>query len=229
MRKIRDNHPAFNEARTIYGKTVKPVSMVKNVLKPASDNNKLGKGFSVIQKGDWKGMSMFSLTLEERKTCPPSCLHWKDCYGNNMRFAHRIEHGPELEKRLELELDFLASHHKIGFVVRLHVLGDFYSPEYVLFWARMLKKHKNLRIFGYTARWDDIIGINIRFLNTQFRDRCVIRFSRNEEFDGENKFAANDKFEGKAITCPEQTGKTQSCLTCGLCWKMNTTVKFNTH
>ena len=58
------------------------------LLKHPKPKNKLGR---LVTKGKFKGYKVFSLTLEERATCPTSCERWGDCYGNNMPFAHRLQ------------------------------------------------------------------------------------------------------------------------------------------
>ena len=130
--------------------------------------------------------------------------------------------------RLEWELDTLiAKHGKIA--VRLHVLGDFFSTEYVRFWDEMLCKHSGLYIWGYTAR-QGVISNRIESLNVAYPERCVIRWSRNIQSTIPSvRFAAEESFEGKSFTCPEQTGKTDSCGTCGACWQSTMTVKFLSH
>jgi len=52
----------------------------------ASTNVKLGKR---VTKGKLAGFPILTLTLEERATCPASCIHYADCYGNNMMNATR--------------------------------------------------------------------------------------------------------------------------------------------
>ena len=63
------------------------------LLKHPKPDNKVGQ---FVHKGEFKGYRIFTLTLEERATCPKSCNQWDVCYGNNMPFAHRLEHGAEL-------------------------------------------------------------------------------------------------------------------------------------
>lgn len=78
------------------------------------------------KKGKLKGAEVYTLTLTERETCPTSCHHWNDCYGNNMPFAHRIEHGEKLEARLIKEVKEICTKAKNKgrlVLVRLHVLG----------------------------------------------------------------------------------------------------------
>ena len=154
-----------------------------------------------------------------------------------MPFAHRFT-TIGLTAKLDKEIDILMDKHKKGIVIRLHVLGDFYSVSYVRFWREQLAKHPLLCIFGYTARKDDNIAHAIWRMNDP--DRCVIRHSGNKDYDGklfatqkafkENwSYAADESFEGKSFDCPEQTGKIKDCASCGLCWMTTKTVRFATH
>ena len=224
-------HPALSEKRTIHTKTIRLPSQPKNILKPASANSKLGKRSNIITKGKWKGMRMFSLTLEERKTCPSDCFRWAECYGNAMPFAHRFEHGSDLTWHLYFELEKLAEKYPEGFVVRLHILGDFYSWAYAMFWRNMLELFPPLHIFGYTARKEGDIHDAIIGTNAKFPERHVVRISTNKSWDQAqpNKTYASNETVGKSFDCPEQTKKTESCLTCGLCWTVNNTVRFQDH
>ena len=135
-----------------------------------------------------------------------------------------------MEDKLETELTTLIEKHPDGIVIRLHVLGDFYNVGYVKFWEEMLLKFPKLCLFGYTGReTDSDIGHAIWLINTRFNDRCVIRYSRSKEHNGNNLFAAEESFEGKSFDCPEQTGKVASCAACGLCWSVTKTVRFLSH
>ena len=213
---------------TVYPKSIKsPLDPTYQVLKKGSNNKKLG---FKITSNKWKYKRLYSLTLTERDTCPESCHHWEDCYGNNMPFAHRFT-TLGLVQVVEEQIETLIKKHPEGIVIRLHVLGDFYSLDYVRFWERMLKQFPTLCVFGYTAREDDSnIGAAIQFLNIQYQDRWVVRFSRSNETKRIGLwYAAEESFEGKAFTCPEQTGKLNSCADCGLCWTAPKTVRFLSH
>jgi hypothetical protein len=222
---------AIRENRTVYTKNVLNAMEVKtSILKSGEQNRKLG-GFVTI--GKWRGMPLYSLTLEERATCPLSCIHIKDCYGNNMPFAHRFEAGKELEQRLEIELKRLNYVHQFGFVIRLHVLGDFYSLDYISRWDRWLKRFPNMKVYGYTGYNPEDenkqyaeIGKAILKLRLKHKDRFQIRLSNG----GDGEFSANsieDNYKG--FTCPEQTNKVPTCADCGLCWTVKTNVNFITH
>ena len=88
MTTLSQEHSAVVNAHTMYRKNVHNIATYKHkVLKP-STNKKLGKR---VTKGRYAGFPMYTLTLEERATCPSACEHWADCYGNNMPFGHRFE------------------------------------------------------------------------------------------------------------------------------------------
>lgn len=197
-------------------------------------NGKLGKGKTKILKGKWKGMPLYQLTLEERATCPRSCPVWDSCYGNNMPFAHRRDHRRwGFLQQLKDEVGELARKYPAGVVVRLHVLGDFYSISYANTWRRLLDRHPELRVFGYTHRWPGTeIGDIIHSMNGP---RCWIRFSdlggamSANVIDPTMSIFGSEPMDTQGIICPEQTGKTRSCLTCGLCWGTTKPIRFLRH
>lgn len=209
-------HAAVREARTLFANRRTPVADAQHVLVSGINSRKIGKR---VTKGHWRGMPVFTLTLEERATCPTSCAHWRDCFGNRMSWALRVEHGPALESRLDVEFAELQRRHPGGFVVRLHVLGDFYSVAYVARWAGWLSRYPAIRVFGYTAHApDSAIGSAIAAMNDW--DRCAIRFSGTGGARGTatiDHLRDATKMVG-AIVCPAQTGKTECCSSCALCW-----------
>ena len=218
---------AIDNGRTIYTNNVYDSISHNGRLLKVSNNKKLGK--SKILKGRHKNKLIYSLSLEERKTCPTSCFHWKTCYGNNMPFAHRFMGNDALMKRLDDELNILSTKHKEGILIRLHVVGDFFSVRYVKFWKKMLDKYSNISIFGYTARtpFSDI-GKEISILRSLEWNRFSVRFSNSFE-----KLSANSQDllgNKQGIICPEQLDKTKNCASCGLCWNNKVdNIIFKTH
>lgn len=222
--KLRPDNPALSEHRTVFPHRVKTVTEVKRVLQSVANNSKLGNSVPVVAKGKWRGMAAFTLTLEERKTCPSSCQMWADCYGNNVRFATRVSSDdmPALQAQIEQELkSLLRTYGRV--LIRLHVLGDFASEEYAEFWRRLVLEHRGLHIFGFTQRpRDSEIGRAVQAINDAAPERVWVRFS-----NAGGPMSAN--VEGEGIPCPEQTGKTDSCMTCGLCWSTTHPVSFKRH
>ena len=218
---------AIENGRTIYTNNVYNSISHNGWLLKVSNNKKLGK--AKIVKGRHKNKFIYSLSLEERKTCPKSCFHWKTCYGNNMPFAHRFTADNNLMKKLDNELNLLSKKHKEGILIRLHVVGDFFSVKYVKFWEKMLGKYNNISIFGYTARTPySSIGKEIVNLRNKIWDRFSVRFSNSVmELSANSQDLLNSK---KGIICPEQLDKTKNCANCGLCWNNKVdNIIFKTH
>lgn len=215
---LGEDHPAIIENRTLFPSRVSEPN--ERLLKSGKHQRKLGEK---VVKGKWAKMPIFTLTLEERSTCPRACHHWHNCYGNHMHWPKRYKHGEDLEVRLHEELLVLAQRYPRGFVVRLHILGDFYSVHYVMQWGRWMQRFPNLRVFGYTARWtDEPIGIALQQVRLAFPERWWVRWSHR---DKETWLSTGES----GITCPVQTGKTSCCGTCGLCWHVEKPIHFLVH
>lgn len=215
-------------SRTRFLTRVLRVADMPSILVSGYSNVKIGRD---VRKGHLKGYWIYTLSLEERATCPTSCAHWRSCYGNAMPFAKRVDHtDPLFLPTLEAEIEMLLKRHKTGVLIRLHALGDFYSVEYVDFWRRMLAEHPNLSIFGYTARsTGEPIGKAVDWMNAR-SDRSMIRFS-NMPFEhmATVSIKAVEDCPPNAFVCPEQTSKTRCCATCGACWSTTKNVAFLEH
>ena len=233
---------AIKNGRTVYTNNVYGSTNYASNLLKLSHNKKLGQ---FISKGRHKNKYLYSLSLEERKTCPTGCFHWKTCYGNNMPFAHRFSVSNNLLVRLHKEIKLLSIKHKEGILIRLHIVGDFYSVAYVKFWKRMLSLYPNISIFGYTARTPySKIGKEIVKLREKIWDRFSVRLSNNvthkltansEDLLSEKLLLSKNVIGLKChsshyVICPEQLDKTKNCANCGLCWNSNVdNIIFKTH
>lgn len=219
------NHAALAENRTLFPSTVVTVddSFDDNLLISGENNRKLGK---VVVKGKFKGYGLFGLSLEERATCPTDCAARTYCYGNGMQMArrHRIEDLGLFQAILDYEIT--ENIEKFGgILVRLHVLGDFPTVEYVAMWADLLDEFPALACYGYTHRSpSDNIGKAIDALKKRFPDRFRIRWSDRMGPDTAiilNEVPPGPRHNG-ALVCPAQTDATACCASCGLCWEMGT-------
>lgn len=214
---------------TRYQKAVVDPTDKPELLLSGFNNIKLGRD---VRKGRFRGYHIFKATLEERATCPTTCGHWRDCYGNNMPFATRLKHGAALEARLPGEIArLLGKRGRVGIMVRLHELGDFYSVEYVQLWGRLLEEHPNLACWGYTARQPNSeIGNAIAELVLKYGDRFAIRWSDGGlETHSTVSISEPEECPPNAFVCPEQTDKTIGCGTCGACWATTRNVAFLDH
>lgn len=223
------NDAALVEGRTVFTSTVRHPDQGGALLKTGHNNPKIGR---TITKGKWKGFPIFMLTLEERATCPRTCELYRSCYGNNMHLAHRWRHGPELEQFLVHEVVALQNEYRHGFAIRLHVLGDFYSRDYVLTWQALLDCCPALHVFGFTARIDPASEITqaLEAVRRAHPARWFIRQSgaRRARMASEVVDLPEHASAG-AIVCPQQTGRTLACATCGLCWATDKNIAFLRH
>lgn len=219
---------AARGGRSLFPSRVFDPGEVQRVLKTGHQSRKIGK---TVAKGPRKGWPIFTLTLEERATCPRSCTEWLSCYGNNMQAAERIAPGLELELALEAEIGALAAAHPDGFLIRLHVLGDFHSAAYVGFWRRMLAAWPALNVFGFTAQPPSSeIGRTLSSLALDFGwSRAAIRFSGAPHAVRAARVIAAGETDAAAILCPAQTGATDCCATCALCWQSERSIAFRRH
>lgn len=218
---------------TVFPSRVRDVSPDECVLKDGAMNPKIGGDVLV---GHLKGARIFTLTLEERATCPRSCKHWRGCYGNAMPHPVRWQPGDRLEERLCAEIhDACQAHEKV--LVRLHILGDFYSAEYVGLWLGLLQLHPGLHVFGFTAWADDThIGSVVARVREIMPGRFMIRHSGRTgtwgSFDITDPFP--EKTIGDAIVCPEQRetnlgDSARHCGDCGACWSTDRPIAFIRH
>lgn len=221
-------HQAVRGGRSLFPSRVFAPYEVQRVLKSGHQSRKIG---AFVTKGPRRGWPILTLTLEERATCPRSCQQWQACYGNNMQAAERIEPGAELEAAIARELTEFAASHPEGFVVRLHVLGDFYSIDYVRFWAEMLTALPSLHVFGFTAHAPDSeIGRAVSLAALEHGwSRFAIRFSGARHALRAARVVEPGVHDHDAVACPAQDGATECCATCGLCWQSERSISFGRH
>lgn len=232
---LKPDHPAVDGARTLFPKSVGVPHVEERLFKSGHNSRKIGDR---VTKGMWKGMPIYTLTLEERATCPKVCEHWRDCFGNKMHWSTRWASGPLLEKNIPIHIAALADKHPKGFVVRLHVLGDFYSSGYVWMWSMLMSQFPQLHVFGYTRRWGEdrgsikqTIETHLSLMNDYFSTRWRVRFSERGGRMG-TKTVDDVTLRGKTpdgIVCPAQTGDADCCGTCGLCWNTDQPIVFLNH
>lgn len=222
-------HKALENAHSIF--TRKGVrSPGASVLVSGHSNVKIGRD---VRKGHLRGYWIYTLTLEERATCPRSCHHWQDCYGNNMPWAKRVDHSDHEALCAAIEADIkrlLAVRGRVGILIRLHALGDFYSVPYVEFWRTMLTLHPRLAIYGYTARSGDEIARSIALTKRLHPDRFRIRWSDGgEASDCTTSIESAADCPVNAFVCPEQTSRVETCAQCAACWSGDKNVAFVSH
>lgn len=223
---LAEDHPASVGATTRFPTRVFHASALDRVLKSGAHTSKIGKR---VMKGKWRGFPIFTLTLTERATCPRSCAQWSSCYGNNLHMSQRVIADGYFETALWSELGALQARHPAGFVVRLHILGDFYDLPYVAQWQNALDSFPALHVFGYTAHdpEGELGAVLLNMALTRW-DRFALRFS-GAGFASMGAEVVDSAAGSEHLICPAQTGKTDCCATCALCWQSDRTIAFLRH
>jgi len=221
---LRADHPAMVGNRTLFPSTVVTVTKTEpaRILISGDNNRKIGK---TVEKGKFKGYGIYMLSLEERATCPTDCSARAFCYGNGMQLArrHRIGDSDVFFDRLGFEIAELLDDEPSGLLIRLHVLGDFPSSEYVAFWKDVLDEYPNVACFGYTHRRFDEIADAIQAVKDAHPDRFRIRWSTDvAQPDAAvvlDRLPRGKRGPNNEVVCPSQTDATACCATCALCWE----------
>ena len=214
---LAEDHPAVIEGRPLFLKSANEHKRHKaRVLVSGHNSRKVGKA---VSKGKLAGFPIYTLTLEERATCPRSCTMWRSCYGNRSPWSLRWPAGADTEQRIERELSDLQFQHPGGFLVRLHALGDFYSVAYVDLWSAWLDKFPALHCYGYTARQGEI-GEAVAAIAKHRWWRFAIRSSDGvmPEMPASRVIERGASTPPGSVVCPVETGKSTACATCALCW-----------
>lgn len=222
---LPDTHPAMLGNRTLFPSTVIEVTKdaPDRLLVSGKNNRKLGK---TVEKGWFKGYALYSLSLEERATCPADCSMRAACYGNGMQMArrHRIGDPDVFYDRLGMEVCELLDEHPQGLLVRLHVLGDFPNVEYVANWKDILDENPKVACYGYT-RWTRKadVGQAIAAVKAAHPRRFRIRWSSDVPCTDDGALVIDyvpktPRVKG-GVVCPAQTDATACCATCGYCWE----------
>jgi hypothetical protein len=231
---LAPDHPAAVKGQAFFRHNVVHAGDSPRVLIAGHNQRKIG---ARVVKGRWKGKPIYTTTLEERATCPRRCAQWLRCYGNNMHWSRRHVLDDALIEKLKAEIAAKVRQHPQGFVVRPHILGDFGSPDdralalrYIDAWAYCLDAHPELHLFGYTAHDPrGAIGEAILDLVLSYPDRCWIRFSGHDAGQYGAIVIEDPSQSRGGVVCPVQTGKTDCCGTCGLCWTAQRTIEFIRH
>ena len=211
----------------------------------------------LLQRANSKlGEGIWTWSIPAGTTCPgatATCL--KHCYALSGFFcmpnvytlleenlAH-TEH-PDFETGISSELRLNRVH-----VCRIHVAGDFYSPQYIRRWYRIVMHNPQVRFYAYTRSWRAAELLEVLRPLAELRNmNLFLSADRNTgrpprvRGAGTCYMMVNDEdrpdypvdllFRGKsktvlkrdgALVCPvgQGTDAKITCTSCGLCWKKN--------
>ncbi len=118
--------------------------------------------------------------------------------------------------------------------LRLHVSGDFYSPEYIKTWYTICEQRPKMRFWGFTRSWTQKLLLEelnkLRELpNVELIGSTDPGMSLPPD-DWRIAYIETDK-RAEGLNCPQQNKKIDSCRTCKHCFngKSKSSVIFKIH
>lgn len=180
----------------------------------------------LISKGNLKLGTLPSFSLPVMLTCPgktPFCERY--CFGLRGRFSQ--------EKLKEINNRRLDATMKPNFgdiiveeirqvrapAFRLHVVGDFYSVEYIEKWIDIAERLPRVIFFGSTRSWR---CRPLAEAMKRFRDMVNVFMKASIDFtDPQDPVLCGWyvwSVEGEGQPCPHDYGLAESCAVCKRCW-----------
>lgn len=185
----------------------------------------------LISRGNLKLGKLPSFSLPVITTCPgktPFCELY--CYGLKGMFTlQQIKDKNDRRLEASLRSDFVPIIVKEirstrAPALRLHVIGDFYIPDYVRKWTQIANELQEVIIFGSTRSW------RCEFLSKplkEFRDLENVYMKASVDItDDLDPFTCGWNvwsIEGKGLPCPHDSNFVEDCAACGRCWTQKDT------
>lgn len=185
----------------------------------------------LISRGNLKLGKLPSFSLPVITTCPgktPFCDRY--CFGLKGMFTlQQIKDTNERRLDATLREDFVPIIVKEiqrtrAPAFRLHVIGDFYSPEYIKKWTQIATILYDVIFFGSTRSWRcDFLSEPLK----EFRDLSNVYMKASvDATDDLDPFSCGWRvwsIGGKGLPCPHDSGLVESCTTCRRCWTQEDT------
>lgn len=180
----------------------------------------------LISRGNLKLGKLPSFSLPVMTTCPgktPFCDHF--CYGLKGMFT--LE---QIKAKNEERLDASLKDNFVSIIIeeirkthapafRLHVIGDFYSTDYIKKWIEIATILDKISFFGSTRSWRcDFLAKTLK----EFRDLPNVFMKASiDATDHLDPFSCGWKvwsIEGEGVLCPHDFKLVEDCASCGRCW-----------
>jgi len=180
----------------------------------------------LISRGNLKLGVLPSFSLPVITTCPgktPFCDRY--CYGLKGNFILQNVHDAN-ERRLDatlrsnfVEIIVREVRQAKSPAFRLHVIGDFYSEEYIEKWIDIAEQLPIVIFFGSTRSWRcEFLAETLK----RFRDLANVYMKASvdltDSLTPQGCGWSTWSVEGEGLTCPHDEGKVTNCLDCKRCW-----------
>lgn len=142
-------------------------------------------------------------------------------YGVNYRMAKT----PDFARRMINTINLLEGHKTHPKVMRVHVLGDFFSIPYIQGWTEVAKAKRNWKFYAYTRMWrfsKFLPALNALRKQPNFNLLASTDPSTGPGPSGWQESGIDVAYRGKGAVCPHYaSGRVTTCLACGQCIDKN--------
>lgn len=181
-----------------------------------------------VGKGNSKVGRIPTFSLPSRLTCPGAsawCI--KHCYARRferLRTLCRLGYSRNLVLTWDVErfISTMLKEIPPGLpCFRIHVSGDFYSPEYCQAWHNICLERPLVRFWAYTRSW--VVPELWPALDELKRLNNLVLFASTDStmpppLIGWRAAFVEDDPRASGIKCREQNGLSDSCLSCRYCF-----------
>ncbi len=167
-----------------------------------------------------------NFSLPVLKTCPGKTeFCGRLCYGLRGRLSQQkirvlYERNLEASKQASFVRQIVRAVLKTKpEAFRLHVIGDFYSVEYVERWIEIANRLPDVKFFGSTRSWR---VLRLRDAVTSFRDLPNVYLRASIDLTHLDRPPCSWRvwsIEGEGDRCPHDYGLVENCVTCKKCWQ----------
>jgi len=180
----------------------------------------------LISRGNLKLGILPSFSLPAITTCPGKTLFCDQfCFGLQGRYKmDNVKRANDRRLDATLRPDFVDTIVKEirktrAPAFRLHVVGDFYSVEYIEKWIEIAIQLTTVIIFGSTRSWH---CEELRETLKKFRDLQNVYLKASIDLT-DTQVMPNCGWrtwsvEGQGVPCPHDYGLVKNCLACQRCW-----------
>ena len=185
----------------------------------------------LLSRGNLKLGKLPSFSLPVITTCPGKtafCDHF--CYGLQGMFTlAQIRDLNERRLDASLKSDFVSiiveeMKKTRAPALRLHVIGDFYMPEYIEKWIQIATSLNEVSFFGSTRSWrcDFLIEPleKLRDLPNVYLKASIDATDNLDPFGHGWRVWSID---GKGLPCPHDFKMVEDCANCRRCWTQKNT------
>ena len=182
-----------------------------------------------IALGNRKVGRVWTFSLPSFVTCPGAstwcrqhCYAWRfERLRSNCRRAYIRNLAMSLEPE-RFVAPVLKSLPEDASLVRIHVGGDYYSPEYSAAWLEICQARSNTQFWSYTRSWS-VATLRLGLEQLRALPNLALFASLDSEMPQPPEgwrlaFIENDP-RASGVPCLHQQGQVESCLECGYCFR----------